>query len=86
MLFSVFVFPKSQINCVGLTAGVNQHAPGLTVGQRSDRHVLGRDAGAVLVVGHHTETVLGVLLQAVQSVRLAVRVDVLEGQKKMATL
>lgn len=65
---------------------MNQHDPPLTVGQRSDHHVLGGDAGAMLVVGHHAETVLGVLLQAAQSVRLAVRVDVLEGEKNTMTV
>lgn len=34
----------------------------------------------MLVVGHHTETVLCVLLQAVQRVRLTVYVNVLRGK------
>lgn len=67
---------------LGLTAVVSERAPLLTIRQRSDHDIISGDAGAVLVVCHHTEAVLGVLLQAAESVRLAVRVDVLEGQKK----
>lgn len=81
MHFSVFVFATCQTLCIDGVC-VNQGAPPLTVGQRPDHHVLGGDAGAVLVVGHHTEAVLGVLPQAAQSVRLTVRVDVLEEQRE----
>lgn len=48
-----------------------------TVRQRADGDVLGGDAGAVLVVGYHTEAVLGVLLQAGHGVGLSVHVHVL---------
>lgn len=51
----------------------------LTVRQSSNHDVLCGDTRTVFVVGDHTETVLGVLPQAGQSVRLTVDVNVLKG-------
>lgn len=50
----------------------------LTVRQRADDDVLSGDARAVLVVGHHTEAVLGVLLQPGHGVSLTINVNILK--------
>lgn len=50
----------------------------LTVRQGADYDVLSGDAWAVLVVGHHPETVFSVLLQPSHGVGLTVYVDVLK--------
>lgn len=54
----------------------------LTVRQRADREVLGGHAWTVLVVGHNTEAVFGVLLEASHGERLRVHVHVLDEGKQ----
>lgn len=57
----------------------------LTIRQRANGHIVSGDPRPVLVVGHHTETVLCVLLQACHGVGLNVNVNVLkekEGGKR----
>lgn len=50
----------------------------LTVRQGADGDVLSGDARPVLIVGHHTETVLRVLLQSSHGVGLTANVQVLK--------
>lgn len=54
----------------------------LTIRQGADNNVLRGDTWTVLVVGHHTETVLCVLLQSSQSVGLTVYVNVLTDREQ----
>lgn len=49
----------------------------LTIRQGANNNVLSGDTWAVLVVGHHTETIFCVLLQPSQSVGLSVYVNIL---------
>lgn len=54
----------------------------LTVRQGANDNVLSGDARTVPVVGHHTETVLSVLLQPRHAVRLAVYVNILNEKRR----
>lgn len=54
----------------------------LTVRQGANDNVLSGDARTVPVVGHHTETVLCVLLQPRHAVRLAVYVNILNEKRR----
>lgn len=60
---------------------VHLHSP-LTVRQGANDNVLSGDARTVSVVGHHTETVLCVLLQPRHAVRLAVYVNILNEKRR----
>lgn len=50
----------------------------LTVRQRLNSDVLCGHAGTVLIVGHHSETVLCVFFQPVNGVRVTRNIDILE--------
>lgn len=72
---SLLVYPK---RCKVTKRFLNQ----LTIRKGADNNVLSGDACTVLVVGHHTQTVLGVLLQPSQNVRLRVYVVILTQQRR----
>lgn len=54
----------------------------LTIRQGADHHILSGDPWSVLVVGHHTKTVLRIFLQSCHGVRLTVDIHVLKRDRE----